>query len=406
MAGIASMVGALSCLALVAPASGFSVDQELSESESEPTPLKVGEYTVTPGKKYVDRFFQVERTTSRSSMWVGITNETTGSTEAASASGEVAGDDSKNTCGDSFFGSNAFKAGSRVSSVAWHDSRGPCLTEDRLNVEFSETEPAGKTHVVVWEEPPVENRSILPPPSTKVSWDGKRQEKAGALKFGDSFATATEVKDGEYTATLTSEATGFTRVDLDWGEHLEVSLELIEGDADMDEYETAYLAPVLWSPLGGEVKWAEIDSESFATDSLRIDGDTSQQAQAASPTIQWRNREAPVNSAGAFPGTYYLTFGYWTGDEFKNVVDSEFLINVRVVKDDTVASPYTEDAQPVPTIGGHTAGEGGEGSGDQADAGSSGSSTPWGGVIALFGGSAVMTAAGVVLLGRHRKLTA
>lgn len=397
---------------MIAPATGVAAEQELSEDEAAPTPLAVGRHTITASDAYESRYFQVERSINRSSMWVGVTNETAAGEEAVGMGGDVKGNDAKTECGEGFWASREFTAGNQIGSAAYHNSRGSCLNEDKLDGSvYLSGDAVGSTHVVVWEEPPVENRSILPPPSTEVPWSGERQDKAGSLELGESFATAKAVDNGEYTAAFSGTDLGFTTVDLDWGEHLEVSMELIDGDADAGT-NTVYLAPTLWSPLGGEVEWADTDSEAFGSESLRIDGDTSQTTEAASPAIQWRNREAPLNSPAAFPGTYYLTFGYWSGaEDLPTTIDAEVTVNVRIVKDDTVDSPYTQDAKPVPTIGGQepVSAEGtdeGAGSGDSASGGSSGSSTPWGGVIALFGGSVVMTAAGVVLLGRHRRFLA
>ena len=70
-------------------------------------------------------------------------------------------------------------------------------------------------------------------------------------------------------------------------------------------------------------------------------------------------------------------------------------------------SPYAEEGDPVPDISGKTKPAddtlGGD-SKESASGSSDGGSTPWGAVTALFGGSAVMAAAGAVSLGRYRRL--
>ena len=120
-----------------------------------------------------------------------------------------------------------------------------------------------------------------------------------------------------------------------------------------------------------------------------------------SPTITWRNREKPSSNPAAFPGNYYVLLKMGTKDAPKKGAD--ITVGVHVVTDKEPTSPYAEEGDPVPDISGKTKPaddtQGGD-STESASGSSDGGSTPWGAVTALFGGSAVMAAAGAVSLGR------
>ncbi len=87
---------------------------------------------------------------------------------------------------------------------------------------------------------------------------------------------------------------------------------------------------------------------------------------------------------------------------------ADVTVGVNVVTDKEPTSPYAEEGDPVPDISGKTKPAddttGGDDSRESASGSSDGGSTPWGAVTALFGGSAVMAAAGAVSLGRYRRL--
>ena len=166
--------------------------------------------------------------------------------------------------------------------------------------------------------------------------------------------------------------------------------------------------PVLVTPLGGTAEWAKTDGgPTFPDVNLKY---PSMDGGVASPTITWRNREKPTSSPAAFPGTYYVMLKMGTKDAPEKGAD--VTLGVNVITDKAAESPYAQDPAPLPDISGKEAvgtDQGGDDdTGNRTNAASGGSaggdSTPWGAVIALFGGSAVMAAAGAFSLGRYRKV--
>ena len=127
----------------------------------------------------------------------------------------------------------------------------------------------------------------------------------------------------------------------------------------------------------------------------------------ASPTITWRNREKPTSNPAAFPGTYYVMLKMGTKDAPKKGAD--VTLGVNVITDKAADSPYAEDPAPLPDISGKEPVPTDDDRRrpptiSRRAAARRGGSTPWGAVIALFGGSAVMAAAGAFSLTRYRKV--
>jgi hypothetical protein len=385
-------------------------DQEitLGASESDAPVVGAGRYTFAMPTVDTDAFFTVERSIPRSTVWVG---ETLVSSKTRNGYGYVdaSGTDSKNSCGteaDAFEGDDY--VGHRFMTGILGVGRGPCLREDRLLFEYHAYEstegtyPSGeKAQLAVWEEPPVEDASLLPPPSTSNTWDGAVQPAQGDAKLGASYAEAPELVQGRWNVHVDPGVPALFAVPLEWGQHMELQLKYT--GAEWKDY--VPVEPVLLTPLGGEADWAKVDGDgpTFPDVNLKY---PSMEGGVVSPTITWRNREKPTENPAAFPGTYYVLLRMGTKDAPEKGAD--VTVGVNVVTDKAAEAPYAEDAPAVPDISGKTSPEeedekDSSGGGDEKAAGPDSEPTPWGAVTALFGGSAVMAAAGVFTLGRYRK---
>ena len=90
--------------------------------------------------------------------------------------------------------------------------KGPCLGEDKVLLEHRAYDSEGKYpsgqkgQLAVWEEPPVKDASLLPPPSTTVAWDGSAQPAKGTARLGATYADALELVAGPGTCTWTRDA--------------------------------------------------------------------------------------------------------------------------------------------------------------------------------------------------------
>ena len=371
-----------------------------------------GRYQFTMPDEDTDNYLAVERTTPRSTIWVGQTLFST-QTRNGYIYYDASGADAKERCGDdpgSFEGDDY--VGHQFMTGILQVGKGPCLREDRINLSYRAyasgddvTYPAGeKGQLVVWEEPPVKDASLLPPPSTTQPWDGTVMPAKGEAGLGATYADAPDLTGGTYDAHIDPGAPALFAVPLDWGQHVEISLQY--KGAEYKDY--VPVEPVLVTPLGGTADWAKADGgPTFPDVNLKY---PSMDGGVASPTITWRNREKPTSNPAAFPGTYYVMLKMGTKDAPKKGAD--VTLGVNVITDKAADSPYAQDPAPLPDISGKEAvvtDEGGEeNTGDSTESASGGSSgggaTPWGAVIALFGGAAVMAAAGAFSLGRYRKV--
>ncbi|RYP83805.1 hypothetical protein EKO23_18060 [Nocardioides guangzhouensis] len=388
-----------------------AADEEVTFGTSEEAAPTVGpgRYTFPMPGAGTDFYLTVERTVPRSTLWVA---ETLVSSTNHNGYGyfDPSGADSKNRCGeesDTFEGDDY--VGHRFMTGITGIGRGPCLKEDAVTFEYRAYEssdgsyPAGeKAQLAVWEEPPVEDASLLPPPSTTTTWDGAVQPAKGDAELGTSYADAPELTQGRWSVHVDPGVPALFAVPLDWGQHLELQLKYT--GAEWKEY--VPVEPVLLTPLGGEADWArtEGDGPTFPDANLKY---PSMDGGVVSPTITWRNREKPTANPAAFAGTYYVLLRMGTKDAPAKGAD--VTVGVNVVTDRAADAPYAEDAPALPDISGKTsAGEGKEYSGDggggtEEASGPESEPTPWGAVTALFGGSAVMAAAGAFSLGRYRR---
>ena len=399
---------AVACLMAPATAVRPAPDEEvtLATTEGGSPVVEPGTYAFGMPALDTDSYLTVQRTVPRSTLWVA---ETLFSEDVKNGYVylDPTGVDSKNQCSDeapSVEGDDY--VGYRFMTGLVRIGKGPCLGEDRVLLEHRAYDSEGKYpsgqkgQLAVWEEPPVEDASLLPPPSTTVAWDGEVQPAKGTATLGATYADAPELVAGRWDVHVDPGTPALFRVPLDWGQHLELSLQY--KGAEYPEY--VPIEPELITPLGGFAKWAEADGgPTFDDVNLKY---PSMEAGTVSPTITWRNREKPVSNPAAFPGSYYVLLKMGTKDAPKKGAD--ITVGVNVVTDKEPTSPYAEEGDPVPDISGKTTpADDPKGGGDpkeSASGSSDGGSTPWGAVTALFGGSAVVAAAGAVSLGRYRRL--
>ncbi|MET1058326.1 MAG: hypothetical protein ABWX84_01930 [Nocardioides sp.] len=406
----------LAAACLLAPAMAVespAADEEIAfgSTEADAPVVAPGRYQFTMPEADSDNFLSVERKIPRSTIWVAQTLVSSG-TKNGYLYYDATGADSKNRCGDeggSFEGDDYI--GHQFMTGILEIGKGPCLKEDRVDLSYrpfasgedSKVPSGEKGQLVVWEEPPVKDASLLPPPSSTQAWDGSVLPAKGEAKLGTSYADAPDLTGGRYEGHIDPGVPALFAVPLDWGQHLELSLQY--KGAEYKDY--VPIEAVLVTPLGGDAKWAKTeDGPTFSDVNLKY---PSMDGGVTSPTITWRNREKPSSNPAAFPGTYYVMLKMGTKDAPKKGAD--LTLGVNVITDKAADSPYAEAPAPLPDISGKEAAptgddpaKGGSGAGKETASDSSTDSTPWGAVTALFGGSAVMAAAGALSLGRYRKV--
>lgn len=378
-----------------------------SLSAADENPLDSGVYDIHLPEEGDEGWVAVKREQKGSTIWLAESlaspelrnNRYMSLRQMADGTGSDCGEDSVNFEGDDYRQHQFMSAILR--------SEGECATSD--SVYYSHDAPSGFEHseqvttMAVWEEPPVEDVSLLPPPSLEQKWTGKTDSlpEKGDANLGATFAEAPDLTGGRWNAHVDPGKVALFRVPLDWNQHLELGMKY-DGEGQ-DEFVS--IEPVLITPLGGISEWGEMqngagDAPSFADLNLKY---PTMPAGAVSPSITWRNREADGVTA-AFPGTYYVMIKMGAADAPKQGVD--FTMGVNVVTDKAAASPYAEEGDPVPDVGGHSEEEETGDEGEEKASGGSGDKTPWGAVSALFGGSAVMAAVGALALGRYRRIAA
>jgi hypothetical protein len=277
------------------------------------------------------------------------------------------------------------------------------LVISTTNSEYSDTPLAADSpfSMVLWEEPPARDPSLLPPPAVNVDWTGEVQPARGREKLGTDFASAPELVNGRWAVRVAPRRLGLFRVPLDWGEHVEVGM-LYQGP-QREEY--VPIKATLLTPLGGEARWAEAEgSPLFDSVSLSYPGS---QSGIASPSISWRNREKGTANYAAFPGVYYVNLLMSPKDAPPKGAD--ITVSVQVVKDREMASPYAEKGLPAPDLGEHGAFAAQMAALEErereesAEDGPADDAPPWALAGLLFAGSAVMAVAGGVTLGKYRR---
>lgn len=257
--------------------------------------------------------------------------------------------------------------------------------------------------LVVWEEPPVTDRSILPPPAMTSRWSAKAPPAKGSTDLGTDFASAPEMVDGRWDVHVNPGEPALFKVPLDWNQHMQVHL-TYDGVATED---SVPIEPVLISPVGATSYWGKhtagknVKAPDFDDLNLAYSGEDG--GGAVSPSITWRNREVDGITA-AFPGNYYVMLRMNrenTSEKALPKSGADITVAVKVITDKSPSSPYSQDPDPIPDLSGEDAAD--EETEAKVSDASSSESTPWGTVGGLFGGSAVMAAAGFVALAKHRR---
>lgn len=252
--------------------------------------------------------------------------------------------------------------------------------------------------LAIWEEPPVEDRSVLPPPATRLQWDDEGVPAEGEVELGTTLGDAPELAEGKYDIHLTPTEPALFRVDLDWNQHLQLGYSITGKPAG-----SALIEPVLVNPVGAESEWATLNGGPSLTSVMTTYPNN--EAGVASPSITWRNRESRGVTA-AFPGTYYVMMKL--GEKDAPPSGADLSLSVKVITDKEPQSPYDSeyrdsDAAVAPDIGGHGT-PASEGSEEKSEAtGDDSGSTSWGTVGGLFAGALVMALAGGLSLTRYRR---
>ncbi|KQY57402.1 MULTISPECIES: hypothetical protein [unclassified Nocardioides] len=401
---LGSAAAGFTAACLLAPAAAYtSADDEpveLATDVGSAPAVEPGLHTMNMPDSTDTAYFAVERTIDDSTIWVG---------ESLIAPKPVDGswyitptaDGTNQDCGqgayaDSYYGRHDLIAGSASTNQS-------CSTADKVLFGLQSwdptTVPNAEANLVVWEEPPVADASILPPPATNQKWVGTPSTDKGDATLGHTFADAPELVDGKWKVHVDPGKAALFKVPLDWNQHLQVWL-TYDGPETVDN---VTVRPILINPVGGKSAWgtatqgAKGEPPGFDDIDLKyntLDGGV------VSPSITWRNREAEGVTA-AFPGTYYVLLQL--GQQDIQPSGADFMVDTKVITDKAATSPYAQDAEPVAALDGSDAAQ--EESDEKKSEASSSSSdeTPWAAVGGLFAGSAVMAAAGVIALGRHRR---
>ncbi|QIX28484.1 hypothetical protein ncot_19225 [Nocardioides sp. JQ2195] len=399
---------AAACLLAPAAAHESSADEKpivLGDSYDTTTVVEPGLHPFVPPASNAEGYLSVERTIDNSTIWLG---ETLLSPEPVETSYFVrpTTDESGQSCGtgwsvEATYYFHEFLGGGGFGSAA-------CRKSDQVTFVHNgplEGDLSGaEAQLVVWEEPPVTDRSILPPPAITSKWSAKAPPAKGTVELGTDFASAPELAGGRWDVHVDPGRTALFKVPLDWNQHMQVHLTY---DGVRTE-QSVPIEPVLITPIGATSYWGDhfagkdVEAPDFTDLNLAYSGPEG--AGAVSPSITWRNREESGIKA-AFPGNYYVLLRM-----NKNNVDdkanpkngADITVGVKVITDKPPRSPYSQDPEPIPDLNGEEPADE-ESETKASDSSSSADTTSWGAVGGLFGGSAVMAAAGFVALGKHRR---
>ena len=261
--------------------------------------------------------------------------------------------------------------------------------------------------LAVWEEPPATAPEELPGPSREVAWSPLAEAEARSANLGADFAGAPVLVDGRYRVVVEPGAPALLAVDLAWGQHLQVEMSLAEGHT----HESPPVRPRLINPLGMTATWATARASSSGTQppqgsELLVAPGLAARAGVVSPTVRWRNREAPANAA-AIPGRYYVTLDMEADGQHADSAGAEFEIGIKVVTDEDAASPYAEEPPPLPDpttdLGSVESPETPPVEDAASRSAGDADEEPWPTAIGLLAGSLVLVVAGSLLLGRWRR---
>lgn len=377
----------------------------LADSFEDATVVEPGVHPFVPPASGDTGFLAVDRTIANSTIWLGEFLVNPEPTEANYFVMPSTTDRSA-SCGTGWYvdadynrheflagggsGSKSCRKGNRVTFVHQGPSQG----------DLSEAEG----NVVAWEEPPVSDVTLLPPPAMRSKWSGKAPAAQGSAELGSDFASAPELVDGRWDVHIDPGRTALFKVPLDWYQHMQVQL-TYDGARTK---KSVPISPVLINPIGAQSYWGQaVDSKKGEVpplSALNLAYSDSEGAGVVSPSITWRNREENGVTA-AFPGDYYVLLQMPetnASDEKLPAAGVDITVAVKVVTDKPARSPYSQDPDPIPSLSGED-----EQATDEtqraSDSDTASESTPWVAVGGLFGGSVVMAAAGFVALGKHRR---
>lgn len=394
----------LASACLLAPAAAYSpaADEpiKLATEDEEPPTVEPGLHQVELPSGSESQFLRVRREIPGSTIWVGQALVSEG-VENGYVGLSVR--DGSDQCPYVDFDGSDYEGHKLVTGGINVAPR--CSSGNTVDISQQPTSgfPLGGqlADLVVWEEPPVENRSVLPPPATQIAWDDEGVPAEGETELGGTYADAPELADGKYDVHVDPAEPALFRVELDWNQHLQLGFSITGKPAG-----SALLTPVLINPVGAESEWATVTDGPTLTSVMTTYPNS--EAGVASPSITWRNRESRGVTA-AFPGTYYVSLKL--GEKDAPPSGADLSLSVKVITDKEPQSPYTaeyrDSAEAVATdIGGHTESPEAESDSDSSEssgsAGDSGS-TPWGAVGGLFAGAVVMALAGGFSWTRYRR---
>lgn len=380
---------------LLSPAAAVApTDDEPVElgGESRPTAVEPGVHSLVLPDAGAEGYLEVERKIQGSTVWFAQTHR---SRSKVNETVSMLVEDGGSACPYGSFTGDDYSEHSFMTGIVGISPR--CENGDTvtLNEEASSNfRPAGEeADLVVWEEPPVEHREVLPPPALEQQWVKKAPPAEGEAELGKSFAEAPDLTGGRWDVHIDPGEPALFRADLDWNQHLQVGF-TYDGKAAGEEL----IQPRLITPIGGHSEWGQAEGAPGGTSVMTsypgLDG------AVVSPSITWRNRESRDVTA-AFPGTYYVDMHMGAANAPKNGAD--MTVSVQVITDKEAESPYapehaSSEAALPPDIGGHR-----ESAEPEASAESEESTTPWAAAGGLFAGSALMLAAGGFFLVRYRR---
>lgn len=392
---VPGVLGLASALLLSPAAALAPADEEPVElgSESKPTVVEPGIHALVLPQGGHEGYLEVEREIRGSTVWFAQTYR---SRSMVNESVSMLVEDAGSSCPYESFSGDDYSEHTFMTGIIGINPR--CENGDTvtLNQEAtSDFRPGGEeADLVVWEEPPVEHREVLPPPALEQKWVKKAPPAKGEAELGKTYAEAPDLTGGRWKVHVDPGEPALFRADLDWNQHLQVGF-TYDGKAAGEEL----IQPTLITPIGGTSQWGEAQgapgSSSLLTSYPGLEG------AVVSPSITWRNRESRDVTA-AFPGTYYVDLHMGAAKAPKNGAD--MTVSVQVITDKEPESPYAPEhasgeAAVPPDIGGHNEPEEPE----ATDEGDRAGSTPWVAVGGLLAGSVVMLVAGGLSLARYRR---
>lgn len=259
-----------------------------------------------PGQQEQPLYYRIPRTTSGSTIRASATARVKGSTSAVSMT--LTTPDGGYCTGGVGIG---YQGLSTAEVSSWRsDPASPCNTADELlaSVDAPVADLVGATfELVVAEEPPVVSERHLPPVE-KPTWQKmKLRSPIKAPVAGTALSDAPTLAPGTYRGSILTGETQVYAVDLDWGQRLQVQLEvppqrgrlrreLIVGDT--------LLVQLLGAMRG---RYVNLDAEGQPEDTITWGRAKTYVDAETSPTIRYLNRTSfDTTEHGAFPGRQYV----------------------------------------------------------------------------------------------------